>query len=342
MHRTEIGEVAGTPVHEYVLRSGSGADIEATIMTYGAILKSVRNVDRQGQVDELTLGFDTLEGYLGDHPYFGATIGRYGNRIAGGRFSLDGRQYTLATNNGPNHLHGGLRGFDKALWRAEDASSASGGDSVRLNYTSPDGEEGYPGQLDVTVQYTLKGTELRIDYTARCDAPTHLNLTNHAYWNLAGHDSGDVLSHELTLNADRYLPVDDDLIPTGVLESVAGTAMDFTTPYTIGARIAEAGGYDHCFVLAKELGELGLAAHVVEPRSGRTMEVWTTEPGVQLYTGNFLDNIRGRSGARYGEHHAFCLEAQHFPDSPNQPEFPSTRLEPGQTYTQTTLHRLEC
>ena len=343
LQKSAFGKTAqGQPVEEYTLANGRGVTVR--IISYGAIITSVQTPDRTGRPGEVTLGFDTLEPYLAGHPFFGAICGRVANRIAGGKFAIDGQTYRLATNNGPNHLHGGNVGFDKAVWQAEPftASEAVG---VRLSHLSPDGDEGYPGNLAVTVVYTLtEQNELKIDYTATTDKATPVNLTNHTYWNLADGGASDVLQHVLRLDADRYLPVDSALIPTGELKKVAGTPMDFTKPKTIGARLTETPGepkgYDHCFVLNKA-GEdsLSLAARVEEPRSGRVMEVYTTEPAIQLYTANFLDGAIQSRGATYGPYHAFCLEAEHFPDAINQPEFPSTLLKPGETYRQTTIHK---
>lgn len=341
--KKSIGETPdGVPVDEYTLTSSSGVTVR--VMTYGALLVSLTAPDRDGRVDEITLGFDDLTGYLGEHPYFGATVGRYGNRIAGAKFQLDGETYHLAANNGPHHLHGGIKAFDKVVWAGAEEATEDG-DTVRFSYVSPDGEEGYPGNLSVGVSYTLTGNGvLAIDYEATTDRTTPLNLTNHTYWNLAGAGSGDVRGHELELSPDGYLPVDDTLIPTGEIRSVAGTPMDFTTRQTIGSRIdqVEGGGYDHCYVVnhrgGKRDGESALVGTARDPSTGRTMTVWTTKPGVQLYTGNFLDGIRGRGGAVFEKHHGFCLETQYFPDSPNQPEFPSCLLEPGQTYRHTTRH----
>jgi aldose 1-epimerase len=318
--------------------------LRVRLIDYGATLVSVEATDRQGTMANLTLGFPTLEGYLGRHPYFGSTVGRYANRIAGGRFTLDGQTYTLATNNGPNHLHGGRKGFDAVLWRGEPVQTPEGR-GVRFHYTSPDGEEGYPGRLDVTVTYwLLPPATLRIDYTATTDKPTVVNLTNHAYWNLRGAGHGDILGHRLMLAADQYLPIDETSIPTGELADVRGTVFDFTTPHTIGERIDvlkkppyHTQGYDHCYVLRGPAGTLALAARVEEPVSGRVMEVFTTEPGVQLYCGNFLGG--GPAAGGFGQHAGFCLETQHFPDSPNKPHFPSTVLRPGETFRSTTEHR---
>jgi len=331
----------GTAVDIYTLTNKAG--IEARITTYGAILVSLKLPDRNGAFADVNLGFDGLEGYLGTHPYFGAIIGRYGNRIAKARFTLDGVAYALPPNNNGNTLHGGIRGFDKVVWAAEPVRSADGA-GVKLVYLSKDGEEGFPGNLSVTVVYTLTdANELRIDYEAVTDRKTPVNLTNHAYWNLKGEGRGDVLGHVLRLEADGITAVDSaaNLIPTGEIAPVAGTPFDFTSPHAIGERIAKVeGGYDHNFVLRSGGGTLALAARVEEPESGRVLEIWTDQPGIQLYTGNFLDGtVVGKGGKAYGKHFAFCLETQHFPDSPNHPNFPSTILEPGQTYRTTTVHK---
>ena len=318
--------------------------LRVKLISYGATLISVEMLDKQGKSANITLGFGSLDGYLQRHPYFGSTVGRYANRIAGGKFTLDGQACTLAKNNGPNHLHGGLKAFDAAVWKAEPVTGP-GIVGVKFSHESPDGDEGYPGKLNVTTTYTLNNqNELRIEYTATTDKPTVVNLTNHAYWNLAGAGSGDVLKHVLTINADKYLPIDATSIPTGVLAPVAGTPLDFTTPHAIGERIGElkkephqTKGYDHCYVLRGQAGKLELAARVSDPASGRVMEVLTTEPGVQLYCGNFLGGGAGEGG--YKQHDGFCLETQHYPDSPNQSAFPTTVLRPGQTYRSTTVHR---
>ena len=333
----------GQEVKVHTLTNTKGMRVR--LIDYGATLISVETPDKNGKSANLTLSFPTLEGYLQRHPYFGSTVGRYGNRIAGGKFMLDGKTYTLATNNGPNHLHGGRRGFDAVMWKAEPVTTADT-IGVKFSYTSADGEEGFPGKLDVTVTYSLsEENALRIEYSAVTDKPTVLTLTNHAYWNLAGAGSGDVLKHELTLMADKYLPIDDTSIPTGALAEVKGTPFDFTSPHTIGERIGElkkephkTKGYDHCYVLRGQQGKLELAARVKEPTSGRVMEVFTTEPGVQLYCANFLDG--GAGGGGFKQHDAFCLETQHYPDSPNKPGFPSAVLRPGETYKSTTEHRL--
>ena len=314
------------------------------VMTYGATVVSMETPDKSGKLANIQLGFPTLEGYLQRHPYFGSTVGRYGNRIAKGKFKIDGKEYTLATNNGPNHLHGGLKGFDAVVWNAEEVKTADSV-GVKFTYKSKDGEEGYPGNLNVTVVYSLtNNNEMKIDYTATTDKATVVNLTNHCYWNLGGAGSGDILKTQLTLTADKYLPIDAGSIPTGELAPVKGTAMDFTSPHVIGERIAElkkephqTKGYDHCYVLRGQDGKLTLAARAKDPASGRVMEISTTEPAIQLYCGNFLDGSPGGNG--YKQHDAFCLETQHFPDSPNQSKFPSTLLKAGETYRNTTVHK---
>lgn len=329
---------AGQPVDLYVLTNSNG--LIAKVITYGAILTELHVPDKAGRMADVVLGFDNLTQYLGKHPHFGATTGRFANRIAKGKFTLDGKQYTLATNNGPNHLHGGPKAFDKAMWRGEGFEAADGS-GVRLNYLSPDGEENYPGNLSTTVIYTLtKNNELKIDYRATTDKATPVNLTNHSYFNLAGAGDGDILRHELMLNAERYTPVDETLIPMGEIATVKGTPLDFTKSTAIGARIVQVkGGYDHNYVLNSSDGSLALAAIARESKSGRVMEVHTTQPGVQLYTANFLDGSLRGIGGTYGKHAGFCLETQHFPDSVNRPNFPSTILRPGETYRQTTVHR---
>jgi aldose 1-epimerase len=330
-------------VTAYTLTNKNGAT--AKILTLGGIVASVKVPDKDGKFADVVLGFDTIDGYNAGHPYFGCITGRVANRIAKGKFSLDGKEYQLAVNNGPNTLHGGKVGFDKQLWRPA-ATITAVGPVLNLTYTSKDGEEGYPGNLSVTVSYTLTNeNELRIDYTATTSAPTPVNLTNHSYFNLGGHDSGTVLGHELKLAADKYTPTDDTLIPTGKIDPVAGTPFDFTKPTAFGKRIkdikADPVGYDLNYVHAeKKTNAPQWVATVTEPKSGRTLDVLTTEPGIQLYTGNFLDGkTKGKGGAAYPQHGAFCLEAQHFPDSPNQPAFPSVILKPGQTYAQTTIYK---
>lgn len=324
----------GENVDAFIFTNADG--MTAKIINYGATIVSVEAPDRAGERTDVVLGFADMMGYQSvDNPYFGATCGRFANRISGGKFTLDGVEYSLAVNNAPNALHGGLVGFDKKVWAAEITEG-----SVRMSLTSPDGEEGYPGSLKIKVVYTLTDdNELRIDYIAETDQKTVLNLTNHSYFNLAG--GGSHSDHLMQINADRYAVVDGDSIPTGELRSVAGTEMDFRTPKAIGAEIDRtAEGYDHNYCINQSAaGELTFTARVVEPESGRTLECWTTEPGVQLYTGNFLDHIKGKGGAVYNQREAFCLETQHYPDSPNHPEFPSTELAPGETYVQTCIYK---
>lgn len=330
----------------YTLTNKNG--LVAKITNYGGIVTELWVPDKTGVMGDIVLGFDSVSDYVKDSPYFGCIVGRYGNRIAKGRFTLDGVTYTLATNNnGKNHLHGGMKGFDKVLWQAEPIK-AQDGVGLRLRYFSKDREEGYPGNLDVTVVYTLtNANELRIDYTATTDKPTVCNLTHHGYFNLAGQGNGDILGHILTINADHYTPADDGLIPTGQITAVKGTPMDFTAPTAIGARIncddeqiKFGGGYDHNWVLNKKGDEMTLAASVYEPTRGRVMEIWTTEPAVQFYAGNFLDGtLIGKGGNVYNHRYGFCLETQHYPDSPNQSHFPSTTLCPEQTYRTTTVHK---
>ena len=334
----------GQEVRLYHLRNGKG--MTAEIMTYGAIVTSLSVADKDGAVGDVVLGYDNLADYIKNSPYFGAIVGRYGNRIGKGTFTLDGTQYTLATNNNENHLHGGVKGFDKVVWDDEPVWRPEGV-GVKLRYVSKDGEEGYPGTLDATVIYLLtKKNELRIEYEATTDKATPVNLTHHGYFNLTG-CRRDILGHELMLNADRFTPVDAGLIPTGHLVSVEGTPMDFRSQTAIGARIDDnyqqlefGGGYDHNWVLSKRRGTMSRAAKVYEPTTGRIMEVWTTEPGVQFYSGNFLDGtITGKEGRVYEHRYGFCLETQHYPDSPNKPNFPSTILRPGEKYETTTVYR---
>jgi aldose 1-epimerase len=330
----------GEEVSLYTLTNAKG--LRARITNYGAILVSLAVPDRHGKLDDITLGFDNLDGYLGPHPYFGATVGRYANRIGNARFVLDGVEYKLAANNGPNHLHGGIKGFSKVLWKTVEATAAEARAWVKLTYLSPDGEEGYPGNLRCTVTYTLTNDdELRLDYEAETDKKTVLNLTNHTYWNLAGPSAGNILGHELLLHATRFTVVDKGLIPTGITASVVDTPLDFLAPRPLGARIRQLrNGYDHNFVLSGPANVLKPCALVREPTSGRIMEITTTEPGVQLYTGNFLDgSITGKGGKPYGKHAGLCLETQHYPDSPNKPNFPTTILEPGKKFTSTTVHK---
>ena len=346
----EAADVKGVP-HEPWGKTDAGESVEiftltnphglrARVVTWGAALVEMSVPDKAGQLADVTLGFDTLAPYLVPNPFFGAIAGRYANRIAKGKFTLEGKDYALATNNGANHLHGGVRGFDKRNWSAEPV----GANAVRFRYTSPDGEEGYPGTLKVAVTYTLTGQdELRLDYEATTDKPTVVNLTNHAYWNLAGR--GDILAHELRIAASRFTAVDEESIPTGELRAVADSAMDFTKAKPLGRDIAAlkdapGGGYDHNYVLDDtKPGAPALAAELRDPASGRTMRVLTDQPGVQLYTGNYLKDVTGKRGAVYGKHGGVCLETQHFPDSPNRASFPSTVLRPGETFRSTTVHQ---
>jgi aldose 1-epimerase len=332
----------GTPVERFTLTNANNVTVR--IMTLGGIITEWHVPDRQGKLADVALGFDDLKGYLGGHPYFGCITGRYANRIAKGRFTLDGTDYKLATNNGPNHLHGGVKGLDKVVWNGK-AGAGKDGPSVILTYTSPDGDEGYPGALTMTVTYTLTAdNSVKIEYEATTDKPTPVNLTNHAYFNLSGKQGSTILDHELMLAADRYTPTDDTLIPTGKIEPVEGTVFDFRKATPIGKSIkqikSDPVGYDLNYVLNSGGGKIARAAIVYEPGSGRLMEMFTTEPGVQFYSGNFLDGtLAGKGGAKYVQYSGFCLEAQHFPDSPNKKEFPPVILKPGQTYRQTTVYK---
>ena len=332
----------GKAVDIYTLHNNKGA--EARIMTYGGIVVSLKMPDKNGHFDDVVLGYDNLQSYLDKSPYFGALIGRYGNRIGGAKFNLDGTVCTLDTNDGPNMLHGGFKGFDKRIWTAHAKESADGPELV-LTYLSKDGEEGFPGNLKVTAVYTLMNdNSLRLKFRATTDKDTVVNLTHHGYFNLAG--SGDILNHQVMIPADRFTPVDSTLIPTGELRAVENTPFDFRTPTAIGARIGQEDGqlkfgkgYDHNWVINKKTGELSLMARVTEPASGRVMEVWSDEPGLQFYSGNFLDGtITGKGGLVYQHRSAFCMEPQHFPDSPNKPAFPSTELKPGETFSNTIIY----
>lgn len=334
----------GVPVDIYTLRNTKGC--EARITNYGGAVVSLKVPDRRGQLGDVVLGFDNLSDYINKSPYFGSLIGRYGNRIANGRFTLDGNTFTLATNDGPNHLHGGIKGFDKVVWKAQAFVRDSHEPVVALQYTSRDGEEGYPGTLDVLAVYTLTNDNaLRIDFGATTSKDTVINLTHHSYFNLAG--QGDVLGHDVMINAQQFTPIDSTLIPTGEIRSVEGTPFDFRTPTAIGARINAndeqlkfAKGYDHNWVINKAPGELGVMARVYEPTSGRILEVLSTEPGLQFYTGNFLDgSLKGKNGQVYGFRSGFCMEPQHYPDSPNKPNFPSVVLKPADTYKNTIIYR---
>ena len=346
MKKEPFGKTAdGTPADIYTIRNRRG--MEARITNYGGIVVSLFVPDKEGRFDDIVLGYDSLSGYIKGNTYFGGIIGRYGNRIAKGKFTLDGKEYTLTANNGPNHLHGGIVGFDRVVWKAEQKRMLSE-QSLVLTYTSRDGEEGYPGNLSIKVVYSItEDNELRIEYFATTDKPTVVNLTHHSYFNLSGAGSGDILSHVLRIDADKFIPVDSGLIPTGELRDVRGTPMDFTEPAQIGSRVNAndvqlhlANGYDHTFVLNRTGPELGFAARATDNSSGRVMTIHTTEPGMQFYTGNFLDgrNI-GKGGIAYAFRSGFCLETQHFPDSPNHPAFPSTTLRPGETYSSTTIYR---
>ena len=344
--KESFGKTAdGQQVDLYTLHNTRGA--EAKITNYGAIVTSLKVADRNGKFDDVVLGFNDFDSYLKNDPYFGAIVGRYGNRIAKGRFTLNGVEYKLATNNGENHLHGGIKGFDKVVWTAHEMKSPAG-PAVVLTYLSKDGEEGYPGNLNVRVVYTLtNNNELKIDYTATTDKDTVANLTHHSYFNLAGEGNGDILNHLVTINATRFVPTDAGSIPTGKLMSVAGTPFDFLKPMAIGARINQddeqlkfGSGYDHTWVINGRPGVLRQAATAYEATSGRVMQVWTTEPGVQFYTGNFLDGTKtGKSGKVYQRRFGFCFETQHYPDSPNHPAFPTTTIRKGQTFKSTTIYR---
>jgi aldose 1-epimerase len=340
-----FGEFEGEKVDIYTLKNANQVEIKIT--SYGGIVTSIKVPDKNGKIDDVALGYNNLQDYIENNPYFGAVIGRYGNRIRNAKFTLGGEEYTLAKNDGENSLHGGLKGFDKVLWDAEPVIGEDS-QSLKLTYLSRDGEEGFPGNLKVTVTYTLADdNSFRIDYSATTDKPTVVNLTNHTYWNFAGEGAGDILRHELMLNADSFTPVDQGLITTGEIRPVENTVMDFRKPTAIGDRIDSddeqlkfGKGYDHNWVLiSNENDRLKLAATVYEPVSGRFMEIFTTEPGVQFYSGNFLDGtITGKSGRAYGFRSGFCLETQHFPDSPNRPEFPSVVLRPGEKYKTSTVH----
>lgn len=336
VQKSSFGKTAdGQIVTMYTCVNRNGLVLK--MIDYGATVVSVETPDRNGKKANITLGFPNLEGYLQpNEPFFGATVGRYANRIANAQFTLDGVTYKLAANDGPNSLHGGTKGFDKRMW---DAVAVENDEGVGIHFSrlSPDGEEGYPGNLQVDVIYLLTNNdELKIDYRAKTDKATPVNLTNHCYWNLGGAGSGSILNEVAMINADSYLPVDKTLIPTGTIAPVEGTPFDFRQPTPIGERIDQVpGGYDHCFVLRSQSGELALAARVRDPESGRVIEISTTQPGIQFYTGNFLDGSAASGG--FSKHGAFCLETEHYPDSPNQPDFPSTILQPGEEYHQVTV-----
>ncbi|MGJ5817999.1 aldose epimerase family protein [Paludibaculum fermentans] len=336
----------GEAISLYTLRNRNG--VEIAITNYGARVVTLKTPDARGRLADIALGFDSLKGYEGPNPYFGAIVGRYGNRIAKGKFSLDGKEYTLARNNGENSLHGGLVGFDRVIWSGKTEES-NGVQKAILTYTSKDGEEGYPGTLKVSVTYSLSNNDdIQIDYLATTDKATVLNITNHTYFNLAGQGNGDILSQVMQINADHFTPVDSGLIPTGELKDVTGTPFDFRKPTVIGSRINDKDeqlvlgkGYDHNYVLNRSGNGLVMAAKAVDPPSGRVLEVWTTEPGVQFYTGNFLDGSAvGKNANNYAQRTGFCLETQHYPDSPNHPEFPTTVLKPGEEYKTTTVWKM--
>jgi len=337
-----FGQADAKPVELYTLRNSKGA--EARIMNYGGIVQYLSVPDRNGKFDDVVLGYDNVDGYIKVTPYFGALIGRYGNRIGGAKFTLEGKTYTLATNNGPNSLHGGLKGFDKVVWNVVKAT----GNTLELQYTSKDGEEGFPGNLNVTALYTLtEDNALRVDFKAATDKATVVNLTQHSYFNLAGQGKGDILGHEVYINSDKTTPVDKELITTGAYASVEGTPFHFRKPTAIGARIDDPDqqlqygpGYDHNWVINKPAGQLGLQARVHDPKTGRFLEVWSDQPGLQFYAGNFLDGtITGKGGVVYQKRTGFCMEPQHYPDSPNKPNFPSVVLRPGQTYKNTIIYK---
>ncbi len=336
---TAFGSYEGQAITKYTITNPAG--MQVSILNYGGTVTDIITPDKNGNKGDVVLGFDSLSGYLQKgNPYFGSLIGRYGNRIANGKFTLDGKQYTLAANNDGNSLHGGIKGFDKVVWKAE---KLAGDSSLQLTYTSKDGEEGYPGNLTITVVYTLSSDNaLKIDYTATTDKATPVNLTNHAYYNLSAGSDSTILDHQLMINANQFTEVNGKLIPTGKLPEVKGGPMDFNTEKVIGKDIAQvSGGYDHNWVLNKKANDLEKVATLYHAGSGRLMEVWTTEPGLQFYSGNFLDGTltNKKGGAKYIKHAALCLETQHFPDSPNQPLFPTTILKPGETYRQTTVYK---
>jgi len=336
----------GTAVTLYTLKNTQGT--EMTVTNYGGLITTLKTADKNGTFEDIVLGYDSLQGYLKASPFFGALVGRYGNRIAKGKFTLDGKTYSLAINNGPNALHGGLKGFDKVVWTATPSTTADGA-SLKLTYLSKDMEEGYPGNLQVEVNYTLtNANELKLDYKATTDKKTVLNLTQHTYFNLSGNTKTDILGHTLTLAASKFIPVDKGLIPTGKLQDVKGTPFDFLAPHKVGERINDdkdlqikmGGGYDHCWVLDKIGAGLTPFATLYDSASGRFLEGFTTEPGVQFYTGNFLDgSITGKHNTTYAKRYGLCLETEHFPDSPNQPQFPTTVLNPGETYTSQTVFK---
>ncbi|MCK5674992.1 MAG: galactose mutarotase [Spirochaetales bacterium] len=338
--KSDFGLLDNNEIYRFTIKNSQGTEIQIT--NYGGIITSIKVKDKSDKFLDIVLGFETLDDYLSEHPYFGALIGRYGNRIAGAEFKLSGRKYRLFANNGENHLHGGKKGFDKVIWDYETRDN-----TLKLSYLSPDGEEGYPGNLKISVNYTLtENNELKISYEAVTDADTVLNLTNHSYFNLNGEGSGDILDHKLTLNSDYFIPTDSESIPTGKLKSVIGTPFDFTNSTAIGTRIEDkeeqlifAGGYDHNFIINKSANNLKSVGKVESEKSGIKMDVYTTEPGVQFYTGNYLDeSFKGKSG-NYERRSGFCLETQHYPDSPHFPEFPTTILKKGEIFRSDTVYR---
>lgn len=334
----------GDQVTSYTLTNKNG--LEAVILDFGGVVYSMKTPDKNGKMENISANYEKIEEYQEYKPFFGSLIGRYGNRIANGKFTLDGKEYTLAVNNGKNALHGGIKGFDQVIWKAEPLT-VKDGVALKLTYLSKDMEEGYPGNLETTVVYTLTNDdELKIEYTATTDKATVLNLTNHTFWNLGGAYSGTIRDHVLTLNCDRYLPTDEGLIPTGEIADVKGTPLDFQTAKPVGKDMKDikeeqfAGGYDHCLIMKeKKPGEMGFCAKLLDPKSGRCMEIFTDQPAVQFYSGNFLDGTTEAFGYKYGKQSLMCLETQHYPDSPNQPKFPSTVLKPGETYKTTTIHK---
>jgi len=341
IEKADFGKTAdGSAVEIFTLRNKNG--MTAKVTTFGAAVTELHVPDKNGKLQNVVLGFDNVKQYESkENPYFGCAVGRYANRIAKGEFTVDGHTYKLPINNGPNTLHGGLKGISKINWNSAEAKETKDGPAVTLTYLSKDGEEGFPGDMTIQVTYTVTNDNaLQIDYSATTNKTGVINLTNHSYFNLAGPGSGDVLAQKLMLAAEQYTPVDDALIPTGEIKSVKGTPFDFTTPHTIGERIAQVkGGYDHNYVLAEKPRQLTLAGRAREPKSGRTMEIWTTEPGVQLYTSNHMDGSLKGIGGTYGAHGAFCLETQHFPDSPHHLNFPTTEIKPGETFTSQTVYK---
>ncbi|MEJ2354353.1 MAG: galactose mutarotase [candidate division WOR-3 bacterium] len=343
IQKVEFGKTPdGKTVNLFTIKNANG--VELKVSEFGATLVSLKVPDREGNFEDIIQGFDNLEGYIKDNTFQGVTAGRYANRIGKGKFTLDGKEYTLATNDGENHLHGGVEGFGKKVWKGEELKTDEGA-GVKFTYLSKDGEEGYPGNLDCTVKYILNNdNELKIVFDTKTDKPTPVNLTNHAYFNLKGEGEGTILDHELKLNAEKYTPVDDGLIPTGEIASVEGTPLDFTEAKKIGADIEKvdkkfSGGYDHNFVLPESGNSLTMVCRVVEPESGRVMEIYTTKPGTQFYSGNFLDGLKGKGGKVYDQHYAFCIEPQYYPDSPNKPNFPSCILRPGEEREEIILYK---